>query len=366
MLKSSLIAGALTALMTLPAVANDLLSKPWEEIAAQAKEEGEVTWYVWYHLPGFRKITEAFTAETGIKVNIPDSASLDGILQKLISESGREQGDIDVIAMGGDRVNSIDLGATFTGPILGVLPESAALTDKINGGDGKGYTVAYWGNQTGIAYDSRRITEDELPQTVGELSAFMEANPYQLGFNFENGGSGPSFAQNVARNILGLTPDSKLDALPDLTPVWEWFNSREDQYTVTASNLDSLTRLNDGEFLIVPGWEDQLTLQIRDKVLGDHIKFYVPEFGMNGGGNMVGIPANAPNPAAALVFVDWLTSAETQTTFNAEFGTAPTNTDADSSKALVSEEQRKNTRDWVTPMSDREFMPLFIENVIQK
>jgi putative spermidine/putrescine transport system substrate-binding protein len=347
------------------AFADDLAGKSWDDIVAQAKEEGELTWYVWYFQPEFREQVKAFEAETGITVKLPPVSSGEDAMKKLLAESGRATGDIDVLALGGDNASKLDLTENFYGPILAMLPQQDALTDKLNGGDWQGYGVGYWGNQTGIAYDSNRVEAATLPQSVEDLSAWIEANPYQLGFNFENGGSGPSFIHNIARNLTGITPDSTVETTPDLQPVWDWFNAREDKFVITGSNADSLTRLNSGEFLMVPAWEDHLSSLINKNEVGDHIKFYIPNWGMNGGGNVVAIPANAQHKAAALVFIDWLTSAKTQTALNATFGSAPTNTNADDSKALVPAEQRANTRDWVRPLSDKDVIPGFIANVVQ-
>ena len=70
----------------------------------------------------------------------------------------------------------------------------------------------------------------------------------------------------------------------------------------------------------MPAWEVHLAgLQKKGRVRRD-LKYYIPGMGMNGGGNSAAIPQNAPHPAAALVFIDWLTSADTQTDFNVTFG----------------------------------------------
>jgi putative spermidine/putrescine transport system substrate-binding protein len=366
MLRKIMLAATAALLSIGPVMAaDDLLTASWDDVVAQAKQEGELNWYVWYFQPEFREQVKAFEELYGIKVNVPEVSSGDDAKNKLLAEAGRDTGDIDVISLGGDATNTIDVTQVFYGPILPVLPEAEALTDQINGGDGQGYAVAYWGNQTGMAYDSNRVDVATLPQTLDELAAWIDANPGQLGFNYENGGSGPSFIHNIARNILDITPDAVIDAVPDLTPVWDWFNAREDKFVITGSNADSLTRLNSGEFLLTPAWEDHLFSLTSKNEVGSQIKLYIPDWGMNGGGNIVGIPANAPNKAAALLFVSWLTSADTQTVFNQRFGTAPTNRNADDSKALVSADERINTRLWTTPINSKDVVPAFIENVVQ-
>ncbi|MCM2293910.1 extracellular solute-binding protein [Allorhizobium sp. BGMRC 0089] len=366
MLRKLLVTAVTGLFLTGPAFAADLVTMPWSKVVDQARAEGELTWYVWYHQPEFRKEVKAFETQYGIRVNLPSLSNANDALNKVMAENGRMTGDIDVIAMGGQSGSQLDMAKLFYGPILPLMPEAKNLTDQAEGTDWKGYGIKFWGNQTGLAYDSNRVKQADLPQSLDDLSKWMAANPQQLGFNYENGGSGPSFIENVARNVLGLKPDDKVTKVPDLKPVYDWFNTRKDQYVITASNNDSLVRLNSGEFLLVPSWEDLLTTLQRNHEIGDNIKFYIPKFGMNGGGNVVAIPANAPHKAAALLFISWLTSAKTQTTFNQDFGSAPANTAADSSKALVPAAERVNSRNWNAPLSDHDITPGFIANVVQK
>jgi putative spermidine/putrescine transport system substrate-binding protein len=365
MLRKLVLAAVVAAAGFSSAHADDLLSKKWDDIVAQAKQEGELNWYVWYNLPEYREYVKSFEKEYGIKVNLPEVSSAADAQKKLLAEAGRATGDIDVLAMGGDATNVIDVTKVFYGPILKTLPDSGDITDKINGGDGKGYSIAYWGNQTGIAYDSNRVDAATLPQTLDELSAWMEKNPGQLGFNYLNGGAGQSFLHNVGRNVLGVTPDTKLSATPDMQPVWDWFNKRKDQFVITASNADSMTRINSGEFLLVPAWEDNLFSLIKKNEVGSHIKIYLPKWGMNGGGNIVAIPANSGHKAAAMVFISWLTSAKVQSDFSKLYGASPTNTKADFSQGLIPADQRQYTRSWTQPLPRDEVLGGFAKNVVE-
>ena len=348
-----------------PVHADQLLTAKWDEIVARAKAEGEITWYVWHAQPEFRQLAKAFEDQYGIKVKIPDVSSASDGQKKLLAEAGRPSGDIDVLALGGDAANSLDVAKVFYGPILPALPEKSALTDNLNGVSRKGYAVAYWGNQIGLAYDSKRTDPSKLPQTLAELETWIEKNPGEFGFNYQNGGSGPSLIQNIARNVLGITTDSKVTGSPDLAPVWAWFNKRKTDFVITASNVDSLTRVNGGEFLLVPAFEDHLFSLVKKNEIGSHIKLYVPRWGMNGGGNEVAIPANAPHKAAALLFVSWLTSAKVQTQFTQKFGTTPTNNKADGSKALISPAERQYARSWNFAPAREEVIQGFSKNVLK-
>ena len=347
------------------AMAADLSEMTWDEIMAQAKEEGEVTWYVWYFEDRFRVFTEQFTEATGIKVTIPDGDHTTNI-DKAIAEAGREAGDIDVLALGFDRLPDVPEGVFMP---LDMLPEDDGRITTVAGIDGGDLAVAYWGNQTGIAYDPEKIDEAGLPQNPEQLAAFWEANPSQFAFNYENGGSGPSFYMNVLRVLSDLdftdgtdTPE-RLAALDDGIA---FFNEHAENYEITASNADSLTRISDGEFTLVAAWEDHLAgLQNNGEVRKD-IKFYIPEMGMFGGGNASVIPANAPNPAAAAVLVNWLSSPEVQTQFNIEFGTAPMHAKADDSAALVSSAMRDRQTAWTAKPFRDSVEQRFIEDVIQE
>ncbi len=353
------------AMATSVAAAADLKSMSWDDIVAQAKQEGEVTWFVWYLQDDLRNAVKPFEEKYGIKVTIPEG-TLDGNVSKLLAERDRDQGDIDVMAFGFNSVNDWDMPAMFE-TLSELLPETQGRTGELAGIDGNGYTFAYWGNQTGIAYDPGKVSEGDLPQTPEEFASFWKANPEKFGFNYEKGGSGPSYFENMLRVISGVdftNGESSPEKLAALKPGIDFFNQHAENYLVTASNSDSITRVSDGELWMVPAWEDHLAgLQKRGEVRSD-IKFYIPSMGMNGGGNGVAIPKNAPNKAAALLFVDWLTSAETQTAFNREFGTAPMHDKADDSFALVPASQRAYRTPWAPNPFEKDVKEYFIENVI--
>lgn len=365
MIRTFLTTAALCTAASLPAQAAGLADMSWDEIVAQAKSEGELTWYNWYFEPELRGYVDAFEEAYEITVTLPDVSSAEDALNKVIAEADRDTSDIDVISMPGKWAERLSLDEMLAGPIQPLLPEADAVTSKVEGQDWQGYGLQFWGNQTGIIYDGNRITDAELPQTLADFEAFMEERPGQLGFNLENGGSGPSFIGNIARNVLGLGPDSDVTGTPDMAPVHDWFTEYDGDYILTASNADSLSRLNAGEFLLVPGWEDMLAGMIKRGEIGDHIRIYVPELGMNGGGNVVAIPANAEHPAAALLFISWLTSAEAQTRQNVEFGTAPANVNADDNRSLIPNDQRANSRSWVAPLVTDDVVRDVIENAFQ-
>jgi len=94
---------------------------------------------------------------------------------------------------------------------------------------------------------------------------------------------------------------------------------------------------------------------------------YIPQMGLPGGGDTVGIPKNAPHKAAALLFIDFLTSPEMQVEMNQIIGSYLARTDIATENALLPEEQRqKNGLPWY-PAPYKEFgNALFTQEVLMK
>lgn len=362
MLKKLLCASALVTFAA-PVWAQSQLNA---DLLEKAKaEDDEVVWFVWYFEDRFREFTKAFTEETGITVTIPEGDHFTNI-DKLIAERDRDTGDIDVLAYGYDRLSTIPQELFVS---LDHLSDDDGRVFDVAGVEGGDIAVAWWGNQTGIAYDPSKIDEADLPQTPEDFAAYWGENPGQFAFNYENGGSGPSYFLNVLRVLSdadfssGEVSEDKIAMLQD---GFDFFNGHAENYEITASNADSLTRLSNGEFAMVAAWEDHMAGLQNIGEIRDDLAFYIPEMGMYGGGNAVSVPVNAPNPTAALVFVEWLTTPEIQTRFNAEFGTAPMHAQADDSAALVSNDMRARQTSWAEKPFRDSVEERFIEEVIQE
>lgn len=362
------IAALALAAVVLPfstASAQDLSAMTWEQIVSEAKAEGQLTWFHWYSQASFREEVKAFQTEYGITVSIPDGDA-GANFKKFLAEKDRPAGDIDALSITAANFSQVD-AKFLQGGLNKILPDADKLRYGVDGVDSKGYGLAFWGNQTGIAYNPARIDAAGLPRTLAQFETFLVKNPQEFGLNAENGGAGPSFVEGVLRSKVTdvdfAAGKSSPEILARLQPAWDWFNARKDKFIITASNADSVTRLNSGEFMIVASYEDLISsLQAKGEISRD-IKFYIPDFGMPSGGNMVVIPANAKNKAAALVFVHWLTSARTQTVFNQKFGAAPQHPDASSEAALVPMADRaKATNRIGKPLSD-DVRAQFIEKV---
>lgn len=370
-MKKRLLVAAIAAFTGLSAqtFAYDLNEMTWDQIVEQAKKEKTVNTYIWYLQPEFRKFFKSFEAEYGIKVRVPEGNE-SGNNNKLMAEGKRKQGSIDVMALDTVKLPMMVKSNLVFGPLDKILPGSDKLRTKLVGVDTLDYAYGFWGNQTGFAYDPMRVDEATLPQSFAELTAWIEKYPEQFGVNDPNkGGAGNAFIQRAIYNISDksekyFAKEMDKSATESWSKTWNWFADHQDDIIITGSNADSLTRINDGEISMAPAWEDHLAGLQKKGAITKRIKYYIPEFGMPGGGNVIMIPQNAKNKAAAVVFVSWLTSAKTQTGLNVTFGASPQHPDADDSKALVGNEQRQYSTEFFTAEYATQAKKEFIENVL--
>ncbi|HFT1683939.1 extracellular solute-binding protein [Providencia stuartii] len=297
----------------------------WDEVIKQAKQEGEVTFNIWYLQPQWRNFVKGFEDEYGIKVQISEG-TIDGNMNKLLAESKKQSGKIDVMALSIAQL-PITLKANAISKV-DWLPGYKNGVHTIQNIDTQGYAVAFWGNQTGFAYDPKQFGDQALPQTLNDLQAFIDANPNRFGYNDpNNGGAGEAFIQRIVTLKSGEFDSSatKIDpkVIKGWSSGWAWFTKNKSSITQTASGADSLTRLNDGELMLVPAWEDHMLGLQHNGAITSRLKFYVPKFGMPGGGNVVTIAANSQHPNASAVFINWLIQPKTQQALKETFGTSP-------------------------------------------
>ncbi|MDO4698049.1 MAG: extracellular solute-binding protein [Pasteurellaceae bacterium] len=328
---NSLFSVSLTAIAALAstAFANDLSQKPWAEIEAQAKKEGQVVVSIWYLQPQFRTFVKQFESQYGIKVRIPEGTA-DGNINKLLAEKKLEKGKMDVVAIGADTYPTVLKSDVLRN--LSHLPSFKAANHFLQGVDLGDYGLGFWGNQTGFAYDPQRLSEEQLPQSWQEVEAYLQAKPKKFGYADPNGGaSGKAFIERALIYVGGdydYQQTEPNDAqMATWKNTWDWFANNKANMTRTSSNADSLTRLNDGELDLVSAWQDHLFSLQKQGAITPRLKFYVPKFGMPGGGNVIGVAKNSPHPAASLVFVNWITSAEVQQKLHQEFGVRPLSSD---------------------------------------
>ncbi|WP_421724810.1 extracellular solute-binding protein [Bauldia sp.] len=376
-MRKPLLAAVLAAgvAVTHGASAAELNDMSWDDIVAQAKEEGEVTFFSWWAEEWWRTAAQQFEDETGIEVNviIGDTGPT---LNKLLAEKDRDEGTIDVIHFGGSATKTIMDASLLHPNIQDIVPGADKLDPKLSavqeGVDVKGHVIPVYRNQTGLLYNPDRVSSP--PQSWDELVAFIAENPNQFAFTDPTkGGSGQAMVQTALFNVLNdadrYEGDTELDEakVADWDQVWAWFNDIEDEVIITASNFDSIERLNQGEVSLVVAWDDDTSIALKKGTLSPANKLYIPEMGLPGGGDTLGVVGNAPNKAAGLAFIAYLVRPEVQTQMNQMIGSYLARTDVAGQSELIPEEQRQQFgTGWVPAPYKAHFAKEFVANVLQQ
>lgn len=334
--------------------APDYLSMSQDELIAAAKAGSDIVFGTWWGEGFFKEVASKFTEKYGIqaRVLVGDSA-----ITKILAEKDREVGTIDVQLIGGaDVKTSMDAGLWY-GPIYDSIPDHEVIYPKLaavqEGVQTGGYLVPIYRNQVGFAYDPNAVTD--LPQTWDEFAAWIVKHPKSFAYpNPNGGGAGQAFVQAVIANLCGGL--DKYDGDTTIVPehvdnwnlAWDWLNANNQYMNVTLSNSEALDLLNQGAATLVSAWDDDTMAGIRNGTIPARTKLYIPKFGLPGGGDTAGVLKNASNKAAALLFIQFLTSPEIQTLMNETVGSIPARTDLTSIPSIIPEDQRvENGTGWM-------------------
>ncbi|MEQ1769281.1 MAG: extracellular solute-binding protein [Devosia sp.] len=369
---------ALAIAATVPGVAqaqDAVLGKSWDDIVAQGKSEGELTFYAWWGEEFWRNAAADFEAKNGIKVNVVmgDNGATIG---KVVAESTSPAGTIDAMLIGGFELKLLLDAGAMLGPIAPAIPDTDKLDQNLlkvqEGYVTNGYFVPVYRNQVAMLYDPDKLATP--PETWAEFTAWIDANPGQFAFNDPSkGGSGQAFVQSVIENIAGdaASYQGETEADPakvaSWSKVWDWFNADEDKFVITASNNDSIDRVNQGEVTMAAAWDDDTAVALSKGTLFKRAKLYIPAFGMPGGGDSLGIPANAQHKAAAMMFINYLIQPDVQIQLNKTIGSYLARTDVSGENALIPEEDRtNNAHPWLPGVYKKIYVEQFVTEVLQK
>jgi len=353
------------------AMPTDLMDMSWDQVVAQAKEEGEVIFYAWWGEEFWKTAAQQFEDEYGIKATVVIG---DNAVDKILAEKDNPVGTVDVQLLGGQSVKTVIDSGLLYGPILPMLPEADKLDPTLSkvqeGVQTGGYLAPIYRNQTGFLYNPDKVTDP--PQTWEEFQAWIVAHPKQFAFCDPNkGGSGQAMVQTVIVNLTGgldqYMGDTELDPakIAKWNVVWDWFDAHMDEMTLTASNNESIDTLNQGQTSLIIAWDDDTQMNFDSGSLFKGATIYIPTMGLPGGGDTAGILKNAPHKAASLLFIDFLTSADLQQEMNDILGSYPGRIDLENTRALLKDDQRlANGKPWYPAPYKAESIKEFTENAL--
>ncbi|MFI7585571.1 ABC transporter substrate-binding protein [Spongisporangium articulatum] len=260
-------------------------------LVAAAKKEGQLNVIA---LPpdwaNYGNIIKAFTAKYGIKINsaTPDGSSQDEI--NAVKQQGKTNRAPDVLDMGGAvTVANQSLYAPYKVQTWADIPDSQK--------EATGLWVNDYGGYMSIGYDSAKlpavtsITDLEKPAFKGKVA--LNGDPTQA---------------NAALNGVEMASLATGGSLDDISKGVEWFKKLNGLKNFSKTQATSAT-VKSGSTPVVFDWD---YLQVGHQADVKAWKVFIPENAVLGGYYNQAINKNAPHPAAARLWEEFLFSDEGQ------------------------------------------------------
>lgn len=351
----------------------DLNEMSWNEIVEKGKEEGSVNFTTWWGDAFFNRIAVLFEEKYGINTDVI-MQDLETTTHKIVLEKERQFGSLDVYFAGfiGHLQTALDENLLLPG--LKIIPG----WDKIMVNErtyqkhlyAENLMVSLYRNQVAFLYNPEKVPDP--PRSWNDFNRWIRKNPGKFVFSALKGGSGEAFKHTVLYQLTGGSdlyrtgtkiPDPEL--VSRWNTVWDWFNDNKKYYGLTGSNHDSISRIQNGDAWITPAFVDDTHIAVMSGLLNSSMKLYMPDFGLFTGGDGVGILANAPHKAAAMLFVSFLISKEIQLLMLEEVGSDCIRTDIENpDNPLLSAEERSKSITHTDPVYYLYLASEFQKNVL--
>ncbi|MDE0528635.1 MAG: extracellular solute-binding protein [Truepera sp.] len=335
----------------------------YDVVVPLAEEQGSLVFFDFTESFGpffLDTVIPMFEAKYDIDV---EHFSVDGnqaVQQMIAARNAGSSAPADVFFLpNGQALTATEGGITANLPLNTMLPSAPDL-DQGAATVSRGYThggtiVPFHRNQTAIGYDTRFVSEDEVPRTFEALSAFAAAHRGEVAVTSPaRGGSGSGFLESA---ILHFTREECQARLYDaslteaeaeawaasdcLDPVLGYFAELAPNVEITNGNSDTLTLIANGVAHVGTVWEDMGFDFIGRGLLPPTVRFLLLDDGQVGDGDGVMIPAGTEKLAAALLFVDFLLSDEVQLVKIERNGSRSARLGLDLSSALSEETQAR-------------------------
>lgn len=326
----------------------------WEEVQARAMEEGEVNLYYWGGSDQINIWMDRFAvpalAEEGVTLNpvriTGTKDAVDLVLAELGSGRGLGEGSVDAIWVNGENFATLMRQGAVMGAFADKLPNSvnfewnpedprSLLNLRDFGVETNASEIPWSGQQYVCAVNTDRVASDDVPSTFAEMRAYLEANPGKFTYVKPPHFIGNTFVQAAvyAHNPDGTGAEplqSSLDELGaeelarliapgmeylrEIEPLLLGGDSGNARYPEDPNALNGLFLNGEIDFSCQFGLYGVAT-GLRDGTYPEGAEqFIFPEGNMIKNKNYLVIPANAPNPAAAMVMANYMASVDSQAT----------------------------------------------------
>ncbi len=312
-----------------PPAAADLAALPWDSVEARARGT-TVTWRMWRGDPSINAYVDGWVAPRlkerfGVRLNVVEGQGPEIVNQLVVEREAGARGSADLVWINGETFHNLRRERLLYGPWAGRLPnaryvDSASAIVMRDFEQELGGMESPWGRvQWALVYDSARTPNP--PRTFAELAAWIRANPGR--FTHDQQFTGTTFLKMLmyaegggVERFQGGFDEARYRE--GSARVWTWldavrpslwrggaaypqgvadlhrlFANREVDFTMSNNNNEVVTKVRQGIF---PATARALLL--RDGTIAN--------------AHYLGIPANAGNPAGAMVVANFLLSPEAQ------------------------------------------------------
>lgn len=346
----------------------------WDRIVDLAKKEGRVNVTAWGGpeiKDHFGSLAKSFEREYGIRTEYRHGDWFSAQQQVLNEvERGVENGSIDAIFLWGQPYSNLMQGnGIWEVPILDLLPNARRIAYRPEMGrfvhdmvPTYGTFVPHLNYQNCFVYDKAKYKREDMPDTVDGVLEWAKKHPREFTYcDFNRGGSGHTWGMMLIYQLTGgyskyaFKPYDPAVAEKDWEPLWEYLAELgeyiNEPKTYPQGNAAVASLFSAGEISFCPNWDTVMFGQVAQGFLDpERLGMYVPEPGIYSPFDGFTIPVNAANKAAALLWLNYITSVEAQKGIIEGAGGYPVVTDA---WEAVSEEVRskpwhpvKNLRQW--------------------
>jgi putative spermidine/putrescine transport system substrate-binding protein len=310
----------------------DLMDADWDEIVSQA-EGTEVSIYMWGGDDGVNRYIDDYVApaleeDYDVSLNrIPMDAP--DFLSKLMTEkqADQEAGTADILWINGENFRNAKNNDILYGDFASKLPhmdeyigDEPAFVHMDMGTEIQGHQVP-WGNvQFAFQYNADMV--EEPPTTIDELMQWSIDNPGQFTYPNVTDFTGNGFLRHILYDVaddptaLETFNEEWLDENGD--EIWDRLNAFKDSlwrdgntYPESLSQLDQLYA--NGELAFTMGFnEHRADSLIEDGVFPESTETIVLDPGSISNTHYLSIPFNSPEPAGAMVAINFMISADAQ------------------------------------------------------
>ncbi|MBC7843358.1 MAG: ABC transporter substrate-binding protein [Gemmatimonadaceae bacterium] len=312
------------------AAAPDLAKLPWDSIVRRARGT-TVIWRMWRGDPSVNAFVDRWVAprvlaEYGVTLQAVSGQGSELVDQLTVeTQSGAKVGTASLLWINGETFGALRSRQLLAGPWSGVLP-AGALVDSASPiisrdfeQDPGGFESPYGTVQMALIHDSARTPQP--PRTVDELTHWIRTHPGRFTYDQSFTGitflKGVMYAQNGGVGTFAGGYDSTT-YIAARTRLFAWLDSlkpylwrKGTQYPADVAAMHRLFANREIDFSLSYNQNEAVTKALQG-VLPATSRALVLRDGTLANAHFLGIPANAPNAAGAMIVANFLLSPAAQ------------------------------------------------------